>query len=277
MTHDVASLTRCTVLGNSPSVVPVLNAWMESLSQVMTDRTIAHGFGYVSETVRTTAFFSRLCSCGYDYDRGRSVVSGIPFPPIILDILRYIMPICGVHEETLWPTACNVNFYKDGFKCFCIFKLFNQPNSTSPLGWHEDNEPMHGPLNEPYAILSLSLGTTRNFDIRETLSKKFACTIPLRHGDLVSMNGKFQSVYQHRYVEYIIYMCTLYVTLPLQCSKNDRCLGAPNQPDVPIHQVPYQRKSMLWGPHKNHNICAVFSSSRANHFHQFSCHHNFAA
>ena len=118
MTHDVASLTRCRVLGNSASVVPVLNAWMESLSQVMTDRTIAHGFGFVSETVRTTAFFSRLCSCGYDYDRGRSVVPGIPFPPIILDILRYIMPICGVHDDTLWPTACNVNFYKDGFECF---------------------------------------------------------------------------------------------------------------------------------------------------------------
>ena len=71
-------------------------------------------------------------------------------------------------------------------------------NRSSPLGWHEDNEPMHGPLHEPYAILSLSLGTTRNFDIRETRSQKFVCTVPLRHGDLVSMNGLFQSLYQHR-------------------------------------------------------------------------------
>ena len=80
----------------------------------MIDPTIAHGFGWVSENVRTTAFFSRLCRCGYDYDKGRSVKPGIPFPPIILDILSYIMPICGVHDAALWPTACNVNFYKDG-------------------------------------------------------------------------------------------------------------------------------------------------------------------
>ena len=81
----------------------------------MTDRTIAHGFGFISEQVRTTAFFSRLCKCGYDYDKGRQVTSGIPFPSIILDILKYIMPICGVHDEALWPTACNVNFYKNGY------------------------------------------------------------------------------------------------------------------------------------------------------------------
>ena len=112
---QLSSLTRCAVLVNSPSVRGVLNCWMESLSELMTDRTIAHGFGFVSENVRTTAFFSRLCKCGYDYDKGRSVNPGLPFPPIINDILTYIMPICGVLDESLWPTACNVNFYKDGY------------------------------------------------------------------------------------------------------------------------------------------------------------------
>jgi hypothetical protein len=81
----------------------------------MCDRTIAHGFGFISEHVRTTAFFARLCKCGYDYDKGRQVTSGIPFPPIIFDILNYIMPICGVHDEALWPTALNINFYKNGY------------------------------------------------------------------------------------------------------------------------------------------------------------------
>ena len=61
---------------------------------------------------------------------------------------------------------------------------------------------MHGPLKEPYAILSLSLGATRDFDIRETRSQKHMLTIPLRHGELVSMNGLFQSLFQHRCVKW---------------------------------------------------------------------------
>jgi hypothetical protein len=63
---------------------------------------------------------------------------------------------------------------------------------------------MHGPLHEPYAILSLSLGTTRNFEIRETRTQRPVSTVPLRHGDLVAMNGLFQSLYQHRYVHQLL-------------------------------------------------------------------------
>jgi alkylated DNA repair dioxygenase AlkB len=179
----------------------------------MTDKTVARGFGFVSEEVRTTAFFSRLCRCGYDYDKGRSVQPGLPFPPIILDILAYVMPICGVNDEALWPTACNANFYKDGYYITYEDLYYYITNyRSSPLGWHEDNEPMHGPLHEPYAILSLSLGATRNFLIRETRSRKVVSTIPLKHGDLVSMNGLFQSLFQHRYLLVIrISYCDLFI------------------------------------------------------------------
>ena len=71
---------------------------------------------------------------------------------------------------------------------------------------------MHGPLTEPYAILSLSLGTTRDFDIRESRSQKFVTTIPLRHGDIVAMNGVFQRNYQHRFA-YVFIQSRFYETI----------------------------------------------------------------
>ena len=69
---------------------------------------------------------------------------------------------------------------------------------NTPLGWHSDDEALHGSIDEPYAILSLSMGCSRNFCIRPTNRRTDETNFMLNHGDLVSMNGLFQKMYQHR-------------------------------------------------------------------------------
>ena len=71
------------------------------------------------------------------------------------------------------------------------------------MGWHEDNEELHGSIDSPYAILSLSLGATRTFLIQRSVGVGGRSTIidvPMRPGDLLSMNGLFQREFKHKYV-----------------------------------------------------------------------------
>ena len=69
---------------------------------------------------------------------------------------------------------------------------------NTPLGWHSDNERLHGSIDEPYAILSLSMGCSRTFSIRPTNRRSDETHLLMTHGDLLSMNGLFQKLYQHR-------------------------------------------------------------------------------
>ena len=73
--------------------------------------------------------------------------------------------------------------------------------STAGLGWHADNELIHGSVNEPFAILSLSLGATRTFLIQNSIGSGGTSPIidvPMRNGDLLSMNGLFQKQFKHK-------------------------------------------------------------------------------
>jgi alkylated DNA repair dioxygenase AlkB len=76
--------------------------------------------------------------------------------------------------------------------------IFHCSNSNTPLGWHSDNEPLHGSIEDPYAILSLSMGTSRTFSIRPMHRRNDETHFLMNHGDLLSMNGLFQKLYQHR-------------------------------------------------------------------------------
>ena len=71
-------------------------------------------------------------------------------------------------------------------------------DSNTPLGWHSDNERLHGSIDDPYAILSLSMGSSRTFSIRPMNRRNDETHFLMSHGDLLSMNGFFQKIYQHR-------------------------------------------------------------------------------
>jgi len=66
-------------------------------------------------------------------------------------------------------------------------------DGADSVSWHSDDEPELGP--EP-VIASLSLGSTRDFKLRNEASRAVV-TIPLGHGDLVVMRGESQADYRH--------------------------------------------------------------------------------
>ena len=72
---------------------------------------------------------------------------------------------------------------------------------SAGLGWHADNELIHGSTAEPFAILSLSLGSTRTFLIQKSVSSgddNPIIDVPMRSGDLLVMNGLFLKEFKHK-------------------------------------------------------------------------------
>ena len=82
------------------------------------------------------------------------------------------------------PTGVNLNRYSG-------------PGSL--IRWHSDNEPLFGPQNSPKLIVCLSSGNSVEFTVRRGRSS-VPSLIPLDHGDLLVMDGRTQSEYEHRTV-----------------------------------------------------------------------------
>merc|ERR1719215_2074214 len=75
-------------------------------------------------------------------------------------------------------------------------------NGQDSVGWHTDNEPLFEAESNDACILSLSLGATRKFVLKEQErvaegGKPKSKSFPLHHGDLATMEGKFQRYYLH--------------------------------------------------------------------------------
>ena len=72
-----------------------------------------------------------------------------------------------------------LNYYRDG---------------QDSNGWHADNEPELG--NNP-VIASVSLGATRDFQLRHNQHNNLKKSIPLIHGSLLIMQGTTQTYWKH--------------------------------------------------------------------------------
>lgn len=68
------------------------------------------------------------------------------------------------------------------------------PSGDVELGWHADDEK---DLDPGAPIASLSMGSTRDFCVRDGNRGPAILTLPLSHGDLMIMGGPFQRYYQH--------------------------------------------------------------------------------
>jgi alkylated DNA repair dioxygenase AlkB len=87
---------------------------------------------------------------------------------------------CKINEFTgVYYNSVLVNFYRDG---------------EDYMGWHSDNEPELG-VN-PH-ICSLSLGQERDFILRLKENHATKIKIKLQSGDLLLMEDKIQSLWQH--------------------------------------------------------------------------------
>lgn len=73
-----------------------------------------------------------------------------------------------------------LNFYRDG---------------KDSMGWHRDNE---ASLGRNPTIASISLGETRDFQLRHYEDKKIKLNIPLNSGSLLIMGGESQHFWEHQ-------------------------------------------------------------------------------
>lgn len=63
------------------------------------------------------------------------------------------------------------------------------------VGWHADDEPE---LGQNPAIASLSLGDTRDFQLKHRKHPEQKLSLPLQHGDLLIMKGALQHHWVHQ-------------------------------------------------------------------------------
>ena len=61
------------------------------------------------------------------------------------------------------------------------------------IGSHSDDEKSLGDSG----VVSLSLGATRKFRIRDKVTKKIILDFPISHGCVIHMNGGFQKEFTH--------------------------------------------------------------------------------
>eukprot|EP00403_Amphidinium_massartii_P030418 CAMPEP_0178407540 /NCGR_PEP_ID=MMETSP0689_2-20121128/19481_1 /TAXON_ID=160604 /ORGANISM="Amphidinium massartii, Strain CS-259" /LENGTH=757 /DNA_ID=CAMNT_0020028617 /DNA_START=128 /DNA_END=2398 /DNA_ORIENTATION=- len=124
--------------------------------------------------------------CGCDYAYGQFRVEPQEFPSWMPDLMKSVMPHCGLTSQADWPNSCNLNLYDDG---------------GASVGWHSDDEKLFQARHRDALIISLSLGVTRKFELRtnwpdehETKIRKLS----LGSGDLMTMEGMTQKHFQHR-------------------------------------------------------------------------------
>lgn len=75
----------------------------------------------------------------------------------------------------------------------CLANLYRDGNDSN--GWHSDDEKELG--DEP-VIASLSLGVTRNFDLKHKRNRLIKKRIELTHGSLLLMSGRTQKDFKHQ-------------------------------------------------------------------------------
>lgn len=133
---------------------------------------------------KTAWLVAEPCTCTYRY--GGVDVAPQPYPPWMLELMRLVMPKCGLHELHEFPNSCNMNLYEDG---------------TMSVGWHSDDESLFQGKFTDCRIISLTFGVRRRFELRLNWPEPDEPSlhgILLGDGDLCTMEGMTQKHFQHR-------------------------------------------------------------------------------
>eukprot|EP00929_Paragymnodinium_shiwhaense_P099337 TRINITY_DN60954_c0_g1_i1.p1 TRINITY_DN60954_c0_g1~~TRINITY_DN60954_c0_g1_i1.p1 ORF type:complete len:432 (+),score=98.63 TRINITY_DN60954_c0_g1_i1:101-1396(+) len=171
-----------------PSAIPAAKAWawFEKLQADLEWKDIRdEHYQKEGDTAprRTIFVVSPGCQCVYKY--AGVTVSPTPEPDFVAEIRKACMSAAGF-DDSFQPNSCNVNLYRDG---------------TDSVGWHSDNEDIFEMEYNDGLILSLSLGATRKFNMKRYpstgMEQPHTTTLLMKHGDLCTMEGKFQRYYLH--------------------------------------------------------------------------------
>ena len=145
------------------------------------------------ELLRRTAWWvAPPCTCEYVYEDTRApTVHDAALADVVAAVTARVAAACGVEANP--PNSCNLNYYPPG----------------GGVGFHADDEPIFGGATDEKLIISLSLASaadaaigdgTRRFELRKSGGAPDATalhSIELAHGDLVTMEGLFQTAWEH--------------------------------------------------------------------------------
>ncbi|WP_114750631.1 alpha-ketoglutarate-dependent dioxygenase AlkB family protein [Pleomorphovibrio marinus] len=109
------------------------------------------------------------------YTYSRLEMKASPFTPTLELIRSRLSAFCDAEF-----THVLLNLYRDG---------------SDSMGWHRDNEASLGKFP---VIASVSLGDTREFQLRHYRDKKQKIKVPLTHGSLLVMKGPTQTHWEHQ-------------------------------------------------------------------------------
>lgn len=137
---------------------------------------------------------SEGCSCTYQH----SIVNcrpskATPFPSWMDKIMQVCMPACGLTDPSTWPNCCIINRYSDGGEA---------------IDWHCDDEALFGGLSASgERIITMALGSERRYEMRPADSPMYqevplSCSLLLKAGDILLMEGQFPQHYMHRVPKY---------------------------------------------------------------------------
>ena len=127
-------------------------------------------FGKSYFTPRLEAFYAEN---GKSYAYSGQHLKTNEFTPILLDLKQKVEQTCGFNFNSVL-----INLYRDG---------------SDSNGWHADNE---AELGFNPIIASLSLGASRNFDLKRN-DDHFKKRIVLESGSLLIMGGEIQHHWKH--------------------------------------------------------------------------------
>ena len=146
--------------------------WQTRLEhQLQWQQPVVQVYGKRHPVPRLTVF---LANEGTQYRYSGAVHRGSGWPEWFKPLLEQVNEACRTEFN-----GCLLNLYRHG---------------EDRMGWHADDEPE---IDQRAPIASLSLGATRDFQLRDRITSKEKISLALADGDLLVMHPGCQSRWMH--------------------------------------------------------------------------------
>lgn len=146
--------------------------WQRTLlDRIRWQRPVVKVYGKSHPVPRMTEF---LAVEGLNYRYSGAIHSGAGWPEWFTPLLLQVNQTCEADFN-----GCLLNLYRDG---------------DDRMGWHADDEPE---IDQTAPIASLSLGATRDFQLRNRIDPHRKASLALGDGDLLIMHQGCQQQWMH--------------------------------------------------------------------------------
>ena len=146
--------------------------WQAQLEQqLLWQQPVVQVYGKRHRVPRMTVF---LANQGIHYRYSGAIHKGCGWPEWFKPLLQQVNEACETDFN-----GCLLNLYRHG---------------EDRMGWHADDEPE---IDQRAPIASLSLGATRDFQLRHRSTPTRRMSMPLADGDLLVMHPGCQSRWMH--------------------------------------------------------------------------------